>query len=104
MDAANEGEQTGVATQVATKLVERAKTFLGLGNERGIALKVLEGNRIVDMRDRDVMTVERLAQHDIFIAVMAETLVEGIRQHDIAANEEVGGAEVLEGRLLALGG
>lgn len=98
MDAVDEGEQTGVAAQVVVELEKGAQTFFGLGNKVGITLEAMEPDGVVDMGDRDVMTMEGLAQHDIFVAIMTEPLIERITEHHLTTNEKVGCVKVLIGR------
>ena len=45
-----------------------------------------------------MVAVEGLAQHDIFVTIMAEPLVERMVEHDIATDEEIGRVEMLIGR------
>lgn len=104
MDAIDEGEQAGIASQIVAELEEGAQTFFGLTYKVGIALEMAEAHRVVDMGDGNMVAVEGLAQHDIFVAIMAEPLVERMVEHDIATDEEIGRVEMLIGRLLAQGG
>lgn len=49
----------------------------------------------MDVHDRYVMLMERLAQEHILVAITAEALIEGVGEHEIATDEEIGGVEVL---------
>ena len=57
----------------------------------------------MDVHNRYVVLTERLAQEHIFVTIMAETLIEGVGEHERATDEEIGRVEVLIGRLLATG-
>ena len=102
VDALDEGEQTGVASQLITKLTEGAQAFLSLGHKVRVAFEGAEAHRIVDMGNRDVIGSQLFAKEYIFVAIIAETLVEGMGQHQVSADEEVSRMEVVIGILLAL--
>lgn len=51
MDAFDEGDKTGIASQFIAELMEGAQAFLGLGYEVGVALEGAEAHGIVDMGD-----------------------------------------------------
>jgi len=90
MDAFDDGQQTGVAAQFLLEGVEGAETFFGLGHEVGIALEGAEAHRIVDVGDGDSVLTESFAEEHVFVAVVAETLVEGVGEHQVTPYEEVG--------------
>lgn len=104
MDTGNEGEQSGIASQIVAELVESTQSFLGLGDKVGITLKRAEAERIVDMEDGNLMLAQHLAEKHVFIAIMPETLVERVFTHDVAPHEEISGVDVLIGGLLPLFG
>jgi hypothetical protein len=104
VDTGNEGEQSGIASQIVAELVEGTQSFLGLGDKVGIILKRAEAERIVDMEDGNLMLAQHLAEKHVFIAIMPETLVEWVFTHDVAPHEEIGGVDVLIGGLLPLFG
>lgn len=104
VDARDEGKQTGVATQIVAELAECAQAFLGLGYKVSIALKDTEAEGIVDMADGDTVLTEGLPQKHVLVAIMAETLVEGVLKHQVATHKEISGVEVLVGTLLSFGG
>ena len=102
VDAFDEGDQARVASQFIAELVESAQTFLRLCHKIGVALEGAESHGIVDVGDGDVVGSQLFAEKHILIAVVTETLIEGVGEHDVSANEEVGGMEVAVGILLAL--
>ena len=104
MDAGDEGEQTGIATQIVAELAERAEPFLGLGDEVGITFEGAEAHRVVDMLDGDAVLAESLAEQDILVAIMTEPFIEGMAKHEVATYQEIGGVEMLPGILLTLRG
>ena len=104
VDAGDEGEQAGVAAQIVAELMEGAQSFLGLGHEVAIGFEDAETERVVDMLNGYLMLAEGFAEEHVLVAVMAETLVEGVLEHDVATHEEVGGVDVLIGLQLALFG
>lgn len=61
VDATDEGEETGVATELGLELVEGAKAFFGLGEEIGIGLEGTEPHGVVDVTDGDMAALECLA-------------------------------------------
>ena len=61
MDTPNEGEQTGIATQVGPELMEGAQALLGLCYEIGIGLEGAEADGVVDMDDGHLRLTEHLA-------------------------------------------
>jgi hypothetical protein len=75
--------------------MERLKSFFGFKHELRVALESTETDWVMDLGDRYVMLTERLAQEHIFVTIMAETLIEGVGEHEIATDEEIGGVEVL---------
>ena len=77
------------------------QTFLGLGDEVGIALKGAEAHGVVDVGDGNAVSAQLLAEEHILIAIMAEALVEGVGEHQVTTDEEIGGVEVAIGILLA---
>ena len=102
MDAVHEGEHLGVAAQVATEFLERAKTFLCLTDEVGVVLVVEESGGIVGMDNPDACLSEALAKEHVLIAIMMKALVEGILLHQGLGNQEVARVEMHEGTLPAL--
>ena len=85
--------------------MERVHSRLHLADEARVCLEVVEHNRVVDMRDADIVVVQLSAPHHVFVAVAAETLVEGDTEDDVAAHHEVRRVEVLVfPRLSAFGG
>ena len=83
--------------------MERLKTFFGFEHELRVAFEDAETDGVMDVHDRYVVLMERLAQEHIFVTIMAETLIEGVGEHERATDEEIGRVEVLIGRLLATG-
>ena len=77
--------------------MEGAETLFGFGDELAIVLKGTEAHVVVDVTDDDTMPSERLAQENVFVAIMTEPLIKGISQHEVAADQKVGGMEVLVG-------
>ena len=101
MDALDEGQKTGVASQFILESVEGTETFFGLRHKVGVALKGTETHRVVDMGDGDVVGTQLFAEKHILVAVIAETLVERVGEHEVATNEKVSGVEVTIWILLA---
>ena len=95
MDAGDEREQAGIAAEIALELMEGAEAFLGFGDKLWFGLEGAEAHGIIDMADGDAMLTERLAQEHILVAITAEALIEGVGEHEIATDEEIGGVEVL---------
>ena len=111
MDALDECEQAGVAAKLRLELIKGAQAFLGLRYEVWVALEGAETHRVVDVRDGDMVGPQLFAEEHILVAIIAEPLVEGVGEHQVAPDEEVGGVEVLIGAfpahlrgVLALGG
>lgn len=77
--------------------MEGAETLFGFGDELVIVLEGTEAHGVVDVTDDDTMPSERLAQENVFIAVVMEPLIKGMSQHDVAADQKVGSVEVLVG-------
>ena len=61
MDARHEGEQSGVAAQVITKLIKGAQAFFCLCHKVGIGLEMAETYGIVDMLDGDVVLMKNFS-------------------------------------------
>lgn len=101
MDAFDEGDKTGIASQFIAELTEGAQTFLSLGYEVGVALKSAEAHRIVDVGDGNVVATQLFAKEYVLIAVIAETLIKGVGEHKVTTDEEIGSMEVAIGILLA---
>lgn len=101
VDTVDESEQTGIASQFITEQMEGAQTFFGLTDKIGVALKGTKTHRVVDMCDGDMVGMQLLAKEHILIAIITETLVEGMGEHQIATDEKVGSMEILIGILLA---
>ena len=95
MDAGDEREQAGIAAEIALELMEGTQPFLGLGDKLWVALEGAEAYGIVDMADGDAVLAERFAQEHILVAITAEALIEGVGEHEIATDEEIGGVEML---------
>ena len=95
MDAGDEREQAGIAAEIALELMEGAEAFLGLDHKLWVGLECAEAHGIVDMADGDVLLTERLAQEHILVAITAEALIEGVGEHEIATDEEIGCMEML---------
>lgn len=95
MDAGDECEQAGIAAEIALELMEGTQAFLGLGHKLWVGLEGAEAYGIIDMADGDAMLAERLAQEHILVAITAETLIEGVGEHEIATDEEIGCMEML---------
>ena len=95
VDAGDEREQAGIAAKIALELMEGAEAFLGLGHKLWVGLEGAETYGIIDMADGDMLLAERLAQEHILVAITAETLIEGVGEHERATDEEVGGMEML---------
>lgn len=104
VDAGDEGEQTGIATQIVAELAERAEAFLGLGDEVGITFEGAECHWVIDMLDGDAVLAESLAKQDVLVAIMTEPFVERITEHEVATHQKIGGVEMLPGILLTLRG
>ena len=104
MDAGDEGEQTGIATQIVAELAERAEAFLGLGDEVGITFEGAECHWVIDMLDGDAVLAESLAKQDVLVAIMTEPFIEGITEHEVATHQKIGGMKMLPGILLTLRG
>ena len=51
-----------------------------------------------------MIAVKCLAKKHVFIAIMAQTLVERMLEHDVATYQQIGRVEMLVGSLLALMG
>lgn len=83
--------------------MERAKAFFGFKHELRVGLESAENDGVMDVGYGYVMLAERLAQEHIFVTIMAETLIEGMGEHERTTDEEIGRVEVLIGRLLATG-
>lgn len=83
--------------------MERAKAFFGFKHELRVGLEGAETDGVMDIGDGYVVLAERLAQKHIFVTIMAETLIEGVGEHERTTDEEIGRVEVLIGRLLATG-
>jgi len=81
--------------------MEGSQTFLSLGYEVGVALEGAEAHRVVEVGDCNVVSAQLLAEKHILIAVIAEALVKRVDKHQVTADEEVGGVEVVVGILLA---
>lgn len=101
VNALDEGEQTGIASQFITELMEGAQAFFGLTDKVGVALEGTETHRVVDVSDGNMVSTQLFAKEYILVAVIAETLVEGMGEHEVATDEEVGSVEVAIGILLA---
>ena len=97
MDALDEGQKTGVASQFILESVEGTETFFGLRHKVGVALKGTETHRVVDMGDGDVVGTQLLAKEYVLIAIVTETLIERVGEHDFTTDEEVGRVEVAIG-------
>lgn len=95
MDAGDEREQAGIAAEIALELMEGAEAFLGFKHELRVAFEDAETDGVMDVHDRYVVLTERLAQEHILVAITAEALIEGVGEHEIATDEEIGGVEVL---------
>lgn len=95
MDAGDEREQAGIAAEIALELMEGAEAFLGFGDKLWVGFEGAEAHGIVDMADGDAMLAERLAQEHILVAITAEALIEGVGEHEIATDEEIGCMEML---------
>lgn len=95
MDAGDEREQAGIAAEIALELMEGAEAFLGLGDKLWVGFEGAEAHGIVDMADGDAVLAERLAQKHILVAITAEALIEGVGEHEIATDEEIGCMEML---------
>ena len=95
MDAGDQREQAGIAAEIALELMEGAEAFLGLGHKLWVGFEGAEAHGIIDMADGDVLLTERLAQEHILVAITAEALVEGVGEHEIATDEEIGCMEML---------
>ena len=101
MYAFDQCNQAGVAAKFRLELIKGAQAFLSLGYEVGVALEGAEAHRVVDVRDGDMVGTQLFAEEHILVAIIAETLVEGVGEHQVATDEEVGGVEVLIGLLSA---
>lgn len=102
MNALDEGQKTGVASQFILESVEGTETFFGFTDKVGVALEGIETHRVVDMGDGDVVGTQLLAKEHILVAVVTETLIERVGQHKFTTDEEVSRVEVLIGVPLAL--
>ena len=102
VDARDQREQSRIAPQVLTELIERPEPLLRLRHEVGIRLEGAEAQRVVDMLDSHPMSSERLTQQHILIAIMSEPLVERILQHQFPSDQEIGRVQVLIRRALSL--
>ncbi len=102
MDAVDEGEQAGISPQFAAEGVERAQALFGLGHEVGILLEGTEAHGVVDVGNGDTVVAELLAEEHVLVAVAADSLVEGVGEHHLAADAEIGRVEVVVRLLLPL--
>lgn len=100
MDAFDEGENTGVASQFMTELAKGSQAFLCLGDKVGIALKGAEAQGIVDVGDGNMVGAQLFAEEHVLVAIVAEALIEGVGEHQVATDEEISGMEVAIGILL----
>lgn len=94
MDAFDDGQQTGVTTQFVPELMERSQPLFSLGHEVNIVLEGAESHGIVDVGDGDMLGLQGLSKEHVFIAIIAETLVEGVGDHEFSPDVEVGSMEV----------
>ena len=101
MDAFDEGNKTGIASQFIAELMEGAQALFGLADKVGVALEGTKSHRVVDMGDGDMVGTQLLAKEHIFVSIVTETLIEGVGEHEVTTDEEVGGVEVTIGILLA---
>jgi len=105
MEITGYGEQAGIALELVTEQEQGSQTFLGLADKGVVGLETLEAQGVVDVVDGNGMLLKLFAEKDVLIAVVPETLVERMSEHQLAGNEEIGGVEVVIGRLPAtLGG
>lgn len=65
------------------------QAFFGFGNKAGIAFKLAESNRVVDVGDGHSCPLQLLAEEHVFVSVVSETLVERQSEHEPTADEEV---------------
>ena len=102
MDARYECKQAGVTPEIALELTEGAKAFFGFIHKLSVALESAETDWVMDIDNGNVVLTERLTQEHIFVTIMAEALIEGMGEHQLTTNEEIGCVEVLVRHLLAL--
>ena len=102
VDAFDKCEHTGVASQFIAELGKGLQTFLGFGHKVGIALEGAEAHGVVDVGDGNAVSAQLLAEEHVLVAVIAETLIKGMGEHQVATDEEIGSMEVLIRILLAL--
>ena len=101
VNAFDKCEHTGVASQFIAELGKGLQTFLGLGHKVGIALEGAEAHGVVDVGDGNAVSAQLLTEEHIFIAIIAETLIKGVGEHQVATDEEIGCVEIAIGILLA---
>ena len=95
VDAVGECEHAGVTSQFMAELTEGAQAFFSLGHEVGVGFKGAEAQRVVDVGDGNAVSAQLLAEEHVLIAIVAEALVEGVGEHQVTTDEEIGGVEVL---------
>ena len=78
----NNNQHVGKAAQFLLELIKGTQPFFCLADERGIVLEHLEAERIVNVRYLDVMVLQLLPEENVLIAIVSETIVEGVGEHD----------------------
>ena len=84
-----------------TELAKGSQAFLCLGDKVGIALESTEPHRVIDMGNGNVVGTQLFAEKHILIAVITETLIKGVGEHQVATDEVIGSMEIVVGILLA---
>jgi hypothetical protein len=97
----NEIEQTRIATQFLSELVECTKSFLRLADKGLVGFVNLETQWVVDMLNGNAILLQTLAQQHVLIAIVTKTLVEEMGCHRCTMNEKIGGMKILVRVLLA---
>ncbi len=98
---ARQVEQAGVAFEVAAEAVQCLPLALEFKEIGTVGLEVLQAHGIVDVQDGGTGQAEAAPEGDVLIAALAVALVEGTALEARTADEEVGGAELAEGVLVA---
>ena len=94
VNALYEGDHVGVATQVIAEMVECAQPLLCLADEVGVVLVGIEAGGVVEVCNLDAGLSQLFAPEHVLVAIVAETLVEGVGNDDVATYHEIAGMKV----------
>lgn len=100
---AAQGDDARVALQFLAKVVQRAHASLYLSHIGSIVFEVDHHRRIIDVMNGYAKASQLFAQHDVLVATLLESLIEGTAQHSSPVCHEISRSECLIGPLTSHG-